>query len=45
MKRSSRRLSGQQVMQDIERGELKGDAGKEESRALEINVTGKILLA
>ena len=40
-----RRLSVQQVMQDIERAQLKGDAGEEELRALEIDVTGKILLA
>jgi hypothetical protein len=32
-------------MQDIERAQLKGDAGEEELRALEIDVTGKILLA
>lgn len=38
-------LSVQQVMQDIERAQLKGDAGEEELRALEIDVTGKILLA
>ena len=39
------RLSVQQVLQDIERAQLKGDAGEEELRALEIDVTGKILLA
>jgi len=39
------RLSVQQVLQDMERAQLKGDAGEEELRALEIDVTGKILLA
>ncbi|KAI9440341.1 X-domain of DnaJ-containing-domain-containing protein [Lactarius indigo] len=38
-------LSVQQVMQDIERAQLKGDAGEEELRALEVDVTGKIMLA
>jgi len=33
------------VLQDIERAQLKGDAGEEELKALEIDVTGKILLA
>ena len=33
------------MLQDIERAQLKGDAGEEELRALEIDVTGKILLA
>ena len=37
------RLSVQQVMQDIERAQLKGD--EDELKALEIDVTGKILLA
>lgn len=35
----------QQVMQDIERAQLKGDASEEELKALEIDVTGKIMLA
>jgi hypothetical protein len=39
------RLSVQQVMQDIERAQLKGDASEEELKALEIDVTGKIMLA
>lgn len=38
-------LSVQQVMQDIERAQLKGDASDEELKALEIDVTGKIMLA
>lgn len=38
-------LSVQQVMQDIERAQLKGDASEEELKALEIDVTGKIMLA
>jgi hypothetical protein len=38
-------LSVQQVMQDIERAQLKGDVGEEELKALEIDVTGKIMLA
>ena len=33
------------MLQDIERAQLKGDAGEEELKALEIDVTGKILLA
>jgi hypothetical protein len=41
----ARRLSVQQVMQDIERAQLKGDVGEEELKALEIDVTGKIMLA
>jgi len=41
----ARRLSVQQVMQDIERAQLKGDASEEELKALEIDVTGKIMLA
>lgn len=32
-------------MLDIERAQLKGDAGEEELKALEIDVTGKIMLA
>ena len=32
-------------MQDIERAQLKGDASEDELRALEIDVTGKIMLA
>jgi len=40
-----RRLSVQQVMQDIERAQLKGDTSEEELKALEIDVTGKIMLA
>ena len=32
-------------MQDIERAQLKGDASEEELKALEIDVTGKIMLA
>jgi X-domain of DnaJ-containing len=39
------RLSVQQVMQDIERAQIKGDASEEELKALEIDVTGKIMLA
>ena len=39
------RLSVQQVLQDIERAQLKGDASEEELKALEIDVTGKIMLA
>ncbi len=39
------RLSVQQVMQDIERAQLKGDTSEEELKALEIDVTGKIMLA
>ena len=39
------RLSVQQVMQDIERAQLKGEASEEELKALEIDVTGKIMLA
>ncbi|KAI0272343.1 X-domain of DnaJ-containing-domain-containing protein [Gloeopeniophorella convolvens] len=38
-------LSVQQVMQDIERAQLKGEVGEEELKALEIDVTGKIMLA
>lgn len=38
-------LSVQQVMQDIERAQLKGEASEEELKALEIDVTGKIMLA
>jgi len=38
-------LSVQQVMQDIERAQLKGDTSEEELKALEIDVTGKIMLA
>ncbi|KAH9031354.1 X-domain of DnaJ-containing-domain-containing protein [Lactarius pseudohatsudake] len=38
-------LSVQQVMQDIERAQLKDDVGDEELKALEIDVTGKIMLA
>jgi len=38
-------LSVQQVMQDIERAQLKGDTSDEELKALEIDVTGKIMLA
>ncbi|KAH9031347.1 X-domain of DnaJ-containing-domain-containing protein [Lactarius pseudohatsudake] len=38
-------LSVQQVMQDIERAQLKGDVGEEELKALEVDVTGKIMLA
>jgi len=38
-------LSVQQVMQDIERAQLKGDASEEQLKALEIDVTGKIMLA
>lgn len=38
-------LSVQQVMQDIERAQIKGDASEEELKALEIDVTGKIMLA
>ena len=40
-----RRLSVQQVMQDIERAQLKGEVSEEELKALEIDVTGKIMLA
>ena len=32
-------------MQDIERAQLKGDVNEEELKALEIDVTGKIMLA
>jgi hypothetical protein len=32
-------------MQDIERAQLKGDTSEEELKALEIDVTGKIMLA
>jgi hypothetical protein len=32
-------------MQDIERIQLKGDSNEEELKALEIDVTGKIMLA
>jgi DnaJ-like protein len=32
-------------MQDIERAQLKGEASEEELKALEIDVTGKIMLA
>jgi hypothetical protein len=39
------RLSVQQVMQDIERAQIKGEASEEELKALEIDVTGKIMLA
>jgi X-domain of DnaJ-containing len=39
------RLSVQQVMQDIERAQSKGDTSEEELKALEYDVTGKILLA
>lgn len=39
------RLSVQQVMQDIERAQLKGETSEEELKALEIDVTGKIMLA
>ena len=38
-------MSVQQVMQDIERAQLKGDVNEEELKALEIDVTGKIMLA
>ncbi|KAI0315030.1 X-domain of DnaJ-containing-domain-containing protein [Amylostereum chailletii] len=38
-------LSVQQVMQDMERVAQKGEAGEEELKALEADVTGKILLA
>jgi len=38
-------LSVQQVLQDIERAQLKGEAGEEELKALEIDMTGKIMLA
>ena len=43
--RPARRLSVQQVMQDIERAQLKGEVSEEELKALEIDVTGKIMLA
>lgn len=39
------RLSVQQTMQDIERAQLKGDTSEEELKALEFDVTGKIMLA
>ena len=39
------RLSVQQTMQDIERAQSKGDASEEELKALEFDVTGKIMLA
>jgi hypothetical protein len=39
------RLSVQQVMQDIERAQSKGDTSEEELKALEYDVTGKIMLA
>ena len=39
------RLSVQQTMQDMERVQLKGDASEEELKALEFDVTGKIMLA
>ena len=32
-------------MQDIERAQLKGETSEEELKALEIDVTGKIMLA
>jgi hypothetical protein len=32
-------------MQDIERAQLKGEASEEELKALEIDMTGKIMLA
>jgi X-domain of DnaJ-containing len=35
----------QQVMQDIERAQSKGDTSEEELKALEYDVTGKIMLA
>ncbi|KAH9975726.1 X-domain of DnaJ-containing-domain-containing protein [Lactifluus volemus] len=38
-------LSVQQVMQDIERAQSKGDTSEEELKALEYDVTGKIMLA
>jgi curved DNA-binding protein CbpA len=38
-------LSVQQVLQDIERAQTKGDVSEEELKALEIDVTGKIMLA
>ena len=38
-------MSVQQVMQDIERAQLKSDASEETLKALEIDVTGKIMLA
>ncbi|KAI9510512.1 DnaJ-domain-containing protein [Russula earlei] len=38
-------LSVQQVIQDMERAQLKGDTSEEELKALEIDVTGKIMLA
>ncbi|KAI0060685.1 DnaJ-domain-containing protein [Artomyces pyxidatus] len=38
-------LSVQQVMQDMERLQMKGEAAEEELKALEIDVTGKIMLA
>jgi len=38
-------VSVQSVMQDLERAQLKGDVPEEELKALEMDVTGKILLA
>ncbi|KAI0272339.1 X-domain of DnaJ-containing-domain-containing protein [Gloeopeniophorella convolvens] len=38
-------LSVQLVMQDIERAQLKGEVGGEELDSLEIDVTGKVMLA
>ncbi|KAA1469042.1 DnaJ-domain-containing protein [Dentipellis sp. KUC8613] len=38
-------LSVQQVMQDMERLQQRGDFAEEEMRALELDVTGKIMLA
>ena len=38
-------MSVQQVLQDIERAQLKGEASEEELKALEIDMTGKIMLA
>ena len=35
----------QRVMQDIERAQLKGYASEETLKALEIDVTGKVMLA
>ena len=42
---TAHRLSVQQVMQDIERAQNKGEVSEEELKALEIDVTGKIMLA
>jgi hypothetical protein len=39
------RPSVQQVMQDVDRAQLKGDASEEELKALEIDVTGKMMLS